>query len=450
MQTKNQIDMTTGGIVQKLLIFSIPIIFSGILQLVFNAADIIVVGQFAGDESLAAVGATSSLINLLIGLFTGLATGTNVIAANYLGAQKLENVKKTVHTSIIVSIFAGIFLTIIGISFAKPILKLMKIPSEVLPLATVYLKIYFGGITTTMLYNFGSSLLRAKGDTKRPLYVLLIAGIINVILNLLFVIVFKMNVAGVALATIISQGFSAVCILFMLVQEKNEFKLTLKNLKFDKHIFIKMIKIGVPAGFQGMMFSFSNVIIQSAINSFGAVIIAGNSAALSIEGFVYIAMNGFAQGTLTFTSQNYGAKKYDRIKTVAITSEIIVFLIGTILGGIVILFSEQILSLYTKSQDALEAGKIRLLVICSVYCLCGMMDVIGNIIRGIGHSILPMIVTLAGACGLRILWIATLFQIPKFHSTYTIYFSYPVSWLITFLIEVICFTFIFRKMKNCR
>lgn len=450
MQTKNQIDMTTGGIVQKLLIFSIPIIFSGILQLVFNAADIIVVGQFAGDESLAAVGATSSLINLLIGLFTGLATGTNVIAANYLGAQKLENVKKTVHTSIIVSIFAGIFLTIIGISFAKPILKLMKIPSEVLPLATVYLKIYFGGITTTMLYNFGSSLLRAKGDTKRPLYVLLIAGIINVILNLLFVIVFKMNVAGVALATIISQGFSAVCILFMLVQEKNEFKLTLKNLKFDKHIFIKMIKIGVPAGFQGMMFSFSNVIIQSAINSFGAVVIAGNSAALSIEGFVYIAMNGFAQGTLTFTSQNYGAKKYDRIKTVAITSEIIVFLIGTILGGIVILFSEQILSLYTKSQDALEAGKIRLLVICSVYCLCGMMDVIGNIIRGIGHSILPMIVTLAGACGLRILWIATLFQIPKFHSTYTIYFSYPVSWLITFLIEVICFTFIFRKMKNCR
>lgn len=450
MQTKNQIDMTTGGIVQKLLIFSIPIIFSGILQLVFNAADIIVVGQFAGDESLAAVGATSSLINLLIGLFTGLAIGTNVIAANYLGAQKLENVKKTVHTSIIVSIFAGIFLTIIGISFAKPILKLMKIPSEVLPLATVYLKIYFGGITTTMLYNFGSSLLRAKGDTKRPLYVLLIAGIINVILNLLFVIVFKMNVAGVALATIISQGFSAVCILFMLVQEKNEFKLTLKNLKFDKHIFIKMIKIGVPAGFQGMMFSFSNVIIQSAINSFGAVIIAGNSAALSIEGFVYIAMNGFAQGTLTFTSQNYGAKKYDRIKTVAITSEIIVFLIGTILGGIVILFSEQILSLYTKSQDALEAGKIRLLVICSVYCLCGMMDVIGNIIRGIGHSILPMIVTLAGACGLRILWIATLFQIPKFHSTYTIYFSYPVSWLITFLIEVICFTFIFRKMKNCR
>lgn len=450
MQTKNQIDMTTGGIVQKLLIFSIPIIFSGILQLVFNAADIIVVGQFAGDESLAAVGATSSLINLLIGLFTGLATGTNVIAANYLGAQKLENVKKTVHTSIIVSIFAGIFLTIIGISFAKPILKLMKIPSEVLPLATVYLKIYFGGITTTMLYNFGSSLLRAKGDTKRPLYVLLIAGIINVILNLLFVIVFKMNVAGVALATIISQGFSAVCILFMLVQEKNEFKLTLKNLKFDKHIFIKMIKIGVPAGFQGMMFSFSNVIIQSAINSFGAVIIAGNSAALSIEGFVYIAMNGFAQGTLTFTSQNYGAKKYDRIKTVAITSEIIVLLIGTILGGIVILFSEQILSLYTKSQDALEAGKIRLLVICSVYCLCGMMDVIGNIIRGIGHSILPMIVTLAGACGLRILWIAALFQIPKFHSTYTIYFSYPVSWLITFLIEVICFTFIFRKMKNCR
>lgn len=450
MKTKNQIDMTTGGIVQKLLIFSIPIIFSGILQLVFNAADIIVVGQFAGDESLAAVGATSSLINLLIGLFTGLATGTNVIAANYLGAQKLENVKKTVHTSIIVSIFAGIFLTIIGISFTKPILKLMKIPSEVLPLATVYLKIYFGGITTTMLYNFGSSLLRAKGDTKRPLYVLLIAGIINVILNLLFVIVFKMNVAGVALATIISQGFSAVCILFMLVQEKNEFKLTLKNLKFDKHIFIKMIKIGVPAGFQGMMFSFSNVIIQSAINSFGAVIIAGNSAALSIEGFVYIAMNGFAQGTLTFTSQNYGAKKYDRIKTVAITSEIIVFLIGTILGGIVILFSEQILSLYTKSQDALEAGKIRLLVICSVYCLCGMMDVIGNIIRGIGHSILPMIVTLAGACGLRILWIATLFQIPKFHSTYTIYFSYPVSWLITFLIEVICFTFIFRKMKNCR
>lgn len=448
MKSKNQIDMTTGRIIDKILIFSLPIIFSGILQLVFNAADIIIVGKFAGDESLAAVGSTSSLINLLIGLFVGLSTGTNVIAANFLGAKKIDCVKKTVHTAVILSFFAGIILTIIGISFAKPILLLMKIPTEVLPLATKYLRIYFAGITATMIYNFGSALLRAKGDTKRPLYILLIAGIINVILNLIFVIFFKLNVAGVALATIISQSFSAICVIYILLNEQDEFKLKIKNLTFDREIFFQIVKIGVPAGFQGMMFSFSNVIIQSSINLFGATIIAGNSAALNIEGFVYIAMNGFAQGALTFVSQNYGAKKFDRIKSITYISEITVMFIGIILGGLVITFSEPILSLYTNSPNAISAGTTRLSIICSVYCLCGMMDVMGNIIRGIGHSFLPMVVSLAGACGLRILWIYTIFFIPKFHNISTIYYSYPISWFITLFIEVICFIFIFRKERN--
>ena len=309
-KSKNyQIDMTNGSIVGKLIRFSGPLIFSGILQLLFNAADIVVVGRFAGDNSLAAVGSTSSLINLLVNLFVGLSVGTNVVAANYFGAGKKNELSKTVHTAILLSIYSGIILTIVGVIGAKQILRLMQSPEEVLVKATLYLQIYFGGITATMVYNFGSALLRAKGDTQRPLYILLFAGIINVVLNLIFVVFFKMDVAGVALATVISQTISAILVVSCLIKEEDEFKLNIKKLKMDRDIFIRIVKIGVPAGFQGIMFSFSNVIIQSSVNSFGAITIAGNSAASNLEGFVYVAMNGFAQGTLTFTSQNAGAAK---------------------------------------------------------------------------------------------------------------------------------------------
>lgn len=444
--------MTTGPILPKLLVFSLPIIFSGILQLLFNAADIIVVGQFAGDESLAAVGSTSSLINLLTNLFIGLSVGTNVVASHFFGAKNKKALVQTIHTAVLVSVFSGIILTLAGITFAKQILRLMQAPENVLKLATTYLQIYFAGITSTMVYNFGSALLRAKGDTKRPLYILLCAGIINVILNLVFVICFSMGVAGVAFATIISQTAAAFFIILILTREQDEFKLTLRNLKIDRDIFIRIMKIGIPAGIQGTLFSFSNVIIQSSVNSFGAITIAGNSAAQNIEGFVYTAMNGFAQGTLTFASQNVGAQKYSRVKKLFFLSELLVICIGLILGYAVVIFKTPLLHLYSKNELTIQKGADRLMIICSTYFLCGMMDVVGNIIRGFGHSVLPMIVTLAGACGLRIAWIAALFQIPKFHTTKVIYYSYPLSWLVTFLVEVICFAVIFFRtnaQQNC-
>lgn len=447
MKRDNQIDMTNGNILLKLLAFSLPIIFSGILQLLFNTADIIIVGKFVGKEALAAVGSTSSLINLLYGLFFGLSIGTTVVAANFLGAKKPKEVSTTVHTSMLISFFSGIGLTIVGTIFAKPILQLMKTPSDVIELASLYLKIYFSGITVTMIYNFGSALLRAKGDTRRPLYILFLSGILNVILNIFFVIHLKLGVTGVGIATVISQTIAAIFIIIILLNEKDEFKLNIKKLAIDQHILYKIIKVGVPAGFQSMMFSFSNVIIQSSVNSFGTIVVAGNSAAQSVEGFVYTAMNGFAQGTLTFVSQNYGAQKYDRIKSVSIISQFLVIVIGLILGISVIIFSEPILSLYTNSAQSILAGKTRIYIICSLYFLCGNMDVIGYTLRGIGHSLLPMVATLAGACGLRLLWIATIFQINKFHSIQTIYLSYPISWFLTFLTEMICFIFIFKKMN---
>lgn len=437
--------MTSGPIISKLLIFSLPIIFSGLLQLLFNAADIIVVGQFAGYESLAAVGSTGSLINLLVNLFVGLSVGTNVVAAHFFGANKKKDLHSTVHTAMLLSFYSGIILTLIGIIFAKRILKLMQAPDEVLRLATLYLKIYFGGITPTVIYNFGSALLRAKGDTQRPLYILFIAGIINVILNLIFVIFFKMDVAGVASATVISQTFAAIFIVVILVRENDDFKLSFKELKIERDILFRIIKIGVPAGFQGMVFSFSNVIIQSAVNSFGALVIAGNSAAQNLEGFVYTAMNGFAQGTLTFTSQNLGAQKYDRIKKLTASGLFIVSLIGLLLGNLVVLFSSSLLKIYSTNPETIVSGVARLKVICSIYFLCGIMDTMANIIRGMGHSILPMIISMTGACFLRLIWIAVISKIPGCFSPVMIYLSYPVSWLLTFAALLISFIIIFNR-----
>lgn len=450
MQKRFQLDLTQGPILTRLLQFSLPIILSGVLQLLFNAADIIVVGQFAGDASLAAVGSTSSLVNLLVNLFMGLSIGTNVVAANFFGAGKKDELKRTVHTSILVSLYSGIILTVIGVLGAKQILKLMQSPPEVLKLATLYLQIFFGGITSTMIYNFGSALLRAKGDTQRPLYILFITGLINVILNLIFVIPLKMDVAGVALATIISQTIAAVLIILILLNEEDDFKLDFRKLKIERDIFFKIIKIGVPAGFQGIMFSLSNVLIQSSINTFGALAIAGNSASSSIEGFVYTSMNGFAQGTLTFASQNYGASKYDRIKKLLWTSLSVVTVIGLALGFLVILLKEPIIGFYSKSPETMKAAVVRLTMICASYFLCGIMDVMGNLLRGIGHSVLPMIVTMIGVCGVRILWIVTVFQIPKFHKMETIYLSYPITWILTFTVHLICFLILYNRMVESK
>lgn len=447
MIKSHQIDMTQGAIFPKLLEFSVPLIFSSILQLLFNAADIVVVGRFAGDNSLAAVGSTGSLINLLVNLFMGLSIGTNVLAANYFGQKNKNKLQETVHTSMLISVISGIILTIIGVIFTTPILEFMQTPEEVLKLASIYLRIYFYGITSSMIYNFGSALLRAQGDTKRPLLILLLSGIVNIILNLIFVINFKLDVAGVAYATVISQTISAIIVVIILLKEDNDFKLNLKKLSINPHIFAKLVKIGVPAGFQGIMFSFSNIIIQSAINSFGPILIAGNSAAISLEGFVYTSMNGFSQGALTFTSQNLGAGKKDRIKKVVIISQFSIIVIGLVLGWLGILFDNQLLSIYSKSPDVINAGKIRVFVIFSTYFLCGIMDAMANSIRGCGHSLLPAIVTIFCVCFFRIFYLATFFRIPQFHSPFYIFLSYPVSWFIAWIIHLICFIVIFKKIK---
>ena len=443
---KNQLDMTKGPIFKELIIFSVPLILSGVLQLLFNAADVIVVGRFAGDNSLAAVGSTSSFINLMLNLFIGISIGSSVVSANYFGAGKIRELRNTVHTSMLLSIYSGIGLTVLGVIFARPILHLMQAPEEVLVLAVLYLRIYFAGISATVIYNFGSALLRAKGDTQRPLYILMVAGIINVILNLIFVIIFRMDVAGVALATVISQIFAAGFVIALLMREEDGFKLELKKLKIHKYILIRIIKIGVPAGFQGMMFSISNMVIQSSVNSFGPIVIAGSSAGINIEGFVYLAMNGFSQGALTFVSQNMGAGQKDRIKKLVFISLLTVLAVGEGLGFLVVIFARQILGVYSKNPLVIEAGIRRLTVICSTYALCGIMDTMSNIIRGIGHSLLPMIVCIVGVCVFRIVWLSTIFLTPQFHTEFIIFVSYPISWTVTFIAHCICFAKVFKKV----
>lgn len=445
---KYEIDMCSGSIFKKMLLFALPLMCSSVLQLLFNAADIVVVGRFAGDNALAAVGSTSSLINLLTNLFVGLSIGANVLAAQYYGAKKEKDLTETVHTSMLISIFSGIILTVIGVVAARQILTWMSAPPEVLELAVIYLRVYFLGMTSTMVYNFGSAILRAVGDTKRPLYYLLFAGIINVVLNLIFVICFDMGVAGVAVATAISQTVSAVLVVRCLILEQGGIHLEIRELRIVKDKFFRIVQIGLPAGFQGIVFSLSNVVIQSAINSFGAIVVAGNSAASNIEGFVYMGMNAFYQATISFTSQNYGARQYKRINKILLVGELYAIIVGVVFGNLAAFFGEGLLGIYTKSPEAIEAGMIRLGIIATLYALCGMMDVLVGALRGIGYSIMPMIVSLLGACGLRLLWIATVFQIPEYHTQRTIYLSYPITWTITMTVHAICFIWARRKIAK--
>lgn len=443
-----EIDMCSGSILKKMLLFAVPLMFSSVLQLLFNAADIIVVGRFAGDNSLAAVGSTSSLINLLVNVFTGLSVGVNVLVAKYYGGKQQEDLHETVHTSILISIVSGFFLTIIGVVCAKQILHWMQTPDEVLGLAALYLRIYFLGMIAMMLYNFGSAILRAVGDTQRPLYYLLFSGVVNVVLNLFFVIVLHMDVAGVALATTISQCISAFLVLRCLIREKGGIHVDLKRLRIYKSKLKKIIQIGLPAGLQGTIFSFSNVVVQSSVNSFGAIVVAGNSAASNIETFVYVSMNSFHQAAISFTSQNVGAGKYERVNKILYTALGCVFVVGTVFGNLVVLFGEPLLGIYSANPEVIKAGMLRLMFLCSPYALCGMMDVMVGSIRGIGYAIMPMVVSLLGACGLRLLAIGTIFQLEQFHSISTIYAIYPITWFITFSTHVICFIIVRRKLAK--
>ena len=446
MQKKYEIDMCSGSVFRKMLLFAIPLMCSSILQLLFNAADIVVVGRFAGDNALAAVGSNTALINLFTNLFIGLSVGTNVLAARYYGAKKEADLRETVHTSMLLSIYSGVILTIVGVVGARFLLELMKAPSEVIGLATLYLRILFLGMPSMMVYNFGSAILRAVGDTKRPLYYLLGAGIINVILNLFFVITCQMGVAGVGLATVISQTISAALVVRCLMQEKGGIQLELKALSISKDKLAKILKIGLPAGFQGTVFSLSNVVIQSAVNSFGPIAVAGNSAASNIEGFIYMAMNTFYQATISFTSQNFGAKEYKRIYKILAAGEIYVIATGVILGNLAVLFGESLLHMYSSNAEVIVAGMARLRIICTIYALCGIMDVLVGALRGIGYSVIPMIVSLVGACGLRLVWIATVFQIPQYHSLTIVYLSYPITWTITLTVHAVTFALAARKV----
>ncbi|MBE6837564.1 MAG: MATE family efflux transporter [Ruminococcus sp.] len=441
-------DMTSGPVLKKMLAFTLPLMFSSILQLLFNAADIVVVGRFAGDDSLAAVGSTTALVNLMTNLFMGLSVGTNVVCARYIGAGKDKSLSRAVHTSVMIGFISGLVLTVVGFFGAKGLLQLMQTPEEVLPLATIYLKIYFFGMPAMMVYNFAAAILRAVGDTKRPLYYLFASGILNVLLNLAFVIIFHMGVAGVALATIISQFMSAFLVIRCLMKETGAIKLILRQLGIDKGIFFKIIQIGLPAGFQGIVFSLSNVVIQASVNGFGNVVVAGNSAAGNIEGFVWVAMNSFHQSTISFVSQNYGGEKYERINKIVITGLLCVFVTGAVLGNLCYIFGQPLLSIYSGSSKVIQAGMSRLSIISATYAICGIMDVMVGALRGIGSSVVPMIVSVVGVCGLRLVWIGTIFQVEDFHRIETVYWSYPVSWILTFVAHSLCFIYLKHKMTK--
>lgn len=441
-----EIDMCHGPLLGKILMFSIPLIFSGILQLLFNAADVVVVGRFAGSQSLAAVGSTSSLINLLTNVFIGLSVGANVLIARYYGAGQEKEVSDTVHTAVLLSIISGVILCVMGIILAKPLLAWMGTPEDVLGKAVLYMRIYFIGMPVMLLYNFGSSILRAIGDTKRPLYYLTAAGVVNVGLNLFFVIVLQMDVAGVALATVLSECISAACITGCLMKSEGCFRLRRELLRINKDKLIRIVKIGLPAGMQGAIFSISNVLIQSSVNSFGSIAMAGNTAAANVEGFVYTSMNAMHQTAVSFTSQNLGGRQYGRINKVLFQCLAIVTLIGLVMGNGAAIFGKEILGIYSSDAEVIGYGMLRLSIICTTYLLCGVMDTMVGAIRGLGYSVMPMIVSLVGACGLRVLWIMTVFQWN--HSLFTLYISYPISWAITFAAHVICYVIVRRKVQR--
>lgn len=448
LQGKYSIDMCTGSVYGKMLRFALPLMLSGILQLLFNAADIIVVGNFAGDESLAAVGATTTIINLTVTLFIGLSVGVNVLTANYFGAGMAEDVKSTVHTAMAVSVVSGIFLTVIGIAFAPQILHMMKVPDDVIDLSVIYLRTYFSGMIAVMVYNFGSAVLRAVGDTQRSLYFLTASGIINVGLNLIFVIVFHWGVFGVGLATVISQVVSAALVVITLMKEKSAIKLSLNELKIDRHKLLRIIQIGLPAGLQGMLFSISNLLIQSSVNSFGKIVIAGNSASANVEGFAFTAMNAFHQGAVAFTGQNMGAGRYDRIGKILRTSLIYVFITGLLFAVVYNVFSYELIDLYTNSEEVIKAGVTRLIIIATAYFLAGMMDVVVGAIRGLGYSVVPMIVSVFGICVFRVFWIFCIFSQEQYHTIESIYYSYPISWILTLSVQFICFFIIKVKVVD--
>ncbi len=446
MNKKYEIDMLNGPLLGKILMFSLPLMASGILQLLFNAADMIVAGRFAGSVALAAIGATSSLINLLVNVFLGLSVGANVTIAHYYGAKRDRDTSETVHTSVQLAIIGGIFLAFFGMAVSAPMLRIMGTPAEVLPHSAIYMKIYFAGMPAMLLYNFGAAILRAVGDTKRPLAYLTIAGVINVVLNMFFVIVLSMGVRGVALATVLSQIISAALVIRALMQSEGSIKFEFNKMKLYRDKAWGIARIGLPAGFQGAMFSISNVLIQSSINTFGAVAVAGNTASMSLEGFVYSAMNSYNQTAMSFTGQNMGAGKFDRVKRIMWLCLACVTVTGLLLGGLSILFGHRLLGFYSNEAEVIAVGFRRVTIIMSLYFICGLMDSMVGVIRGMGYSIMPMIVSLLGACVFRVIWVYTAFRIVP--TLECLYVSYPLSWTLTLVAHLVCFAFAWRHLQE--
>ena len=445
-QTSRSADLTSGPMLQKIILFSIPLAASSILQLLFNAADVVVVGRFAGSTALAAVGSNGSLINLLVNLFVGLSLGANVVAARCFGAKDDHGVQDTVQTSVTLGLVSGVLLAVVGFFAARGLLELMSCPEDVIDLSALYLKIYFIGMPMTMLYNFSSALLRAVGDTKRPLYCLAAAGLINVVLNLVFVIGFSMSVAGVALATIISETVSACLVTAMLVREKGALHLDLHKLGFHAGALKQILLIGLPAGLQSTVFSLSNVVIQSAINSFGAAAIAGNTAAASIEGFATTVSNSISQAALTFSSQNMGAEKYQRVRRVLAVCLAATLVGGLTLGLLIYAFGTPLLSLFNTDSEVIANGLIRVSHNMPLYVLFCMQDTFVGQLRGIGYSLLPTITSLSGICLLRVVWLYTAFAASP--TLDTLYLSYPVSWAATLAALVVCYAVVVRKLPK--
>ena len=441
------LDLCTGPFWKKIWLFTLPIIATGLLQLLFNAADLVVVGRYAGEEALGAVGATGALINLIVNMFMGLSVGSGVMVAQGIGAKDEGMIHRTVHTSIPAALCGGVILTVVGVSLSHVFLEWMDTPAEFIDLSALYMQIYFAGMIPNLLYNFGASILRAAGDTKSPLIYLSLAGVVNVLLNLVFVIVFHMSVAGVALATISSQLLACILVLRKLTHREDACRLEWRKMKIYPFDLWKIARIGLPAGIQGSLFSISNVMIQSSINGFGPVAVAGNTAAGNIEGFVYVAMNSFHQTAMNFMGQNTGARKYENYSKILWICLISVGAVGLVLGGGCYLFAESLLSVYiTDSPQAILFGVTRMSYVCVIYFICGLMDVMSGMLRGMGSSLVPMAVTVLGVCGLRLGWIYTIFRMEQFHTLESLYISYPISWVLTFVALLVGFLVLKKRM----
>ncbi len=443
---RNGIDMTKGPIAGKMVLFALPLMASGVLQLLFNAADSAVVGRFCGQEALAAVGSNGPLVNLIVTLFMGLSVGTNVLCAQYAGAGMERDLKETVHTSVVASLASGLILVGLGLLLSRPMLEMMGSPPDVIDSAELYLRIYFAGMPVLMVYNYGSSILRAMGDTRRPLVFMVISGVVNVALNLLLVIVFDMGVAGVAVATVASEAVSAFLVVRCLLRAEGPWRFSLKEARISWSKLAAMTRIGLPAGLQGASFSVSNILIQSSINSFGSAAMAGNAAAATIEGFCYVGMDSFSQASISFTGQNYGAKQYGRIDRIFLWAIVLGTSIGALFGGLSYLFGESLLGIFSKKPGVIRIGMLRMGIICLTQFSCVLMHVPSYVCRAMGRSLVPMLNTVGCVCVFRVIWIYTAFAAER--SLRILFLSYPISWGLAAAIGILYFLFVRRKVRR--